>query len=513
MENYIRSSLLSSDDPTYAEAERFILTALNAISAHVAILDEAGAILEVNAAWRHFARSNGFKETNYGVGMNYLHVCERATNREAQVVAAGIRSVMDEEQEEFWLEYPCHSPTQRRWYVVRVTRFDWYGHVRLIVAHQNVTELKQVQIELETSNTRLEAILNHVVNGIITTNRHGEILSVNQAMTTIFGYDTDELIGQSVQILINESDQSNQISDFVARNMTGEEVVGRRKDGTVFPLLIAMSEMRISNQVLFTGVLQDITARKQLEAEQVEKHRLEIALDQERELRQLKNRFISMMSHELKTPLASILLASDFIKHYSDRATPEENAESIEAIETQVHYLSEIVDDVTTISKVEFMGEDLNREVYDLETYLRDIIEELEWVHHQTHRLMYSGVERRVEAQFDRKLLRRAITNLMSNAIKYSPDGGDVCLDLAVDSNIATITVSDSGIGIPEEDLPRLFDAFHRAENVGSLPGTGLGLAIARQSIELHGGTIAVTSQVGVGTTFTVKLPLQPLKA
>ena len=498
-------------NPAYLEAERFVFSALNAISAHIAILDETGLILEVNSAWRQFAQDNGFQDPAYGVGTNYFAVCERATNPDAIVVAGGIRSVLEGRQAEFYMEYSCHSPTERRWYVVRVTRFDWYGYVRVIVAHQNITQLKQVQIQLEESNSQLEAILNNVIDGIITTNREGIIRTANRAMTMIFGYTQDELIGRSINQLMAEPHrqvEGDQVGRLTVKNMVGHEIEGQRKDGSVFPMYIAMSRMEVGHQVLYTGIVQDITARKQLEAEQLEKERLSIALDTERELRKLKNRFISMMSHELKTPLASIRLASDFLKHYSDRATPEEKAESIVAIETQVQHLSEIVDDVTALSKTELTGEDLNLEVYDLETYLRDIIEELEWVHHKTHRLVFSGTERRVEAQFDRKLLRRAITNLLSNAIKYSPEGGSVFVDLSVQGNIATIKVRDQGIGIPPADLPRLFEAFHRAENAESLPGTGLGLAIARQAVELHRGTIAVASELGAGTTFTITLPL-----
>jgi PAS domain S-box-containing protein len=506
----VESSFLSSDKLTYTEAERFILSALNAISAHVAILDETGQILEVNAAWRQFALDNDFKSDNYGIGMNYLAVCERATNSEAQIVAQGIRAVLGQDTNEFYLEYPCHGPTERRWYVVRVSRFDWYSQIRLIVAHQNVTELKQVQLELQASHTRLEAILNNVVDGILTVNPRGEILHVNKALTDIFGYDADELIGRHVNILIAEPYREDQVHAFAVKNTVGHEIEGQRKNGEIFPMYIAVSKMALENQTLYTGVVQDITIRKQLEAERLEKERLGIALEKERELRQLKNRFISMMSHELKTPLAAIRLAGDFLKHYGDRATPDEKLESLVAIETQVAYLSEIVDDVTTLSKGEFIGEDLNLEMHDLETFLRDILEELEWLHHKTHQLTFAGEDRRIEAYFDPKLLRRAISNLLSNAIKYSPEGGEVGLKLKIRNDLATITIEDHGIGIPPEDLPRLFDAFHRAENVGTLPGTGLGLAIARQAIELHGGTIGVASKVGVGTTFTITLPLKP---
>ena len=148
---------------TQREAERFVKSALDALSAHVAILDESGRIIGVNSAWQKFAEDNGFRDTtNYGVGMNYIQICDNATrhnSKDAPMVAMGIRDIIAGSLSEFEMEYPCHSPVERRWFVVRVSRFDWYGEPRLIVAHQNVTELKQVQIELAESKKRIEAIM------------------------------------------------------------------------------------------------------------------------------------------------------------------------------------------------------------------------------------------------------------------------------------------------------------------------------------------------------------------
>jgi signal transduction histidine kinase len=273
-------------------------------------------------------------------------------------------------------------------------------------------------------------------------------------------------------------------------------------------MYIAMTRVKIDGRTMYTGIVQDITERKRLQAELLDKERLNVALEKERELRLLKDRFISMMSHELRTPLASIQLAADMLRKYGDRASEAEKRESLDTIEAQVRSLSELVSDVMTISKTEFMGETLNLETLDLETYLRDILEELTFVHYRRHNLIFSGVDRRVEASIDRKLLRRTLVNLLSNAIKYSPAGGEVRLELALAGREAVIRVSDQGIGIPPEDLPRLFEPFHRAANVEGLPGTGLGLVIAKQSVEMHGGSLSVESAIGQGTTFTVRLPL-----
>jgi PAS domain S-box-containing protein len=503
----------SVDQLSYQEAEGFVRSALNAMSAHIAILDEDGVILEVNSAWRQFADDNGFDDPTYGIGTNYLVICEAATVDDARSVARGIRQVIGLMTDEFYLEYPCHSPTERRWYVVRVTRFEWYGHVRLIVAHQNVTELKRVQVELAESRARIQAIVDNVVDGIVTTDRNGIITMLNPAAASIFGCDQPGgLIGQGFAALLDERYAGGGSSYMAALTVTassqGHEIVGRRCDGTLFPMYIAMTRVKIDGRTMYTGIVQDITERKRLQAELLDKERLNVALEKERELRLLKDRFISMMSHELRTPLASIQLAADMLRKYGDRASEAEKRESLDTIEAQVRSLSELVSDVMTISKTEFMGETLNLETLDLETYLRDILEELTFVHYRRHNLIFSGVDRRVEASIDRKLLRRTLVNLLSNAIKYSPAGGEVRLELALAGREAVIRVSDQGIGIPPEDLPRLFEPFHRAANVEGLPGTGLGLVIAKQSVEMHGGSLSVESAIGQGTTFTVRLPL-----
>jgi PAS domain S-box-containing protein len=517
----VKASLLSlgnnSDrvDQNYFEAEGFVTSALDGMSAHIAILDENGFILEVNKAWREFADSNGANDPTYGIGTNYLNVCDVSVgndSNDAIRVAKGIRDVMELKINEFYLEYPCHSLTERRWYIVRVSRFTWYGRIRIIVAHQNVTELKEAQIQLAESRAYTQAVLDNVVDGIITVDKSGRIETINPAAAHIFGYEMVELIGQKIEKLVAGQylcSKNGFMVDFtIDIRRLGNEIIGQRKDGSLFPMYIAMSHMRIGSRDLYTGIVQDITERKRLEAEVLERERLSVALDKEHELRLLKDRFISIMSHELRTPLASIQLASDMLKKYGDRVSEAEKRESIEAIETQVQHLSELVKDVLTISKTEFLSQELDLEIYDLETYLRDIIEELEWSYRKTHRLVFKGVNRRLEVRIDRKMLRHAIVNLLTNAIKYSPNGGEVGMSLKCVKGKAIVRISDHGIGIPADDLPRLFEAFHRAGNVENFQGTGLGLAIAKQAIEAHAGSIEVESQVGVGTTFTIRLPL-----
>ena len=198
---------------------------------------------------------------------------------------------------------------------------------------------------------------------------------------------------------------------------------------------------------------------------------MRIALENERELRDIKNRFLSMMSHELKTPLASIRLSYDMLKNYDEQSSPEEKQQFLNNINLQVQHLSEMVDDVITLSKNDSAEQNFTPEQTDFITYCRDVVEPFQLTHYQTHQIEFECAESRLQLTIDKKILRRALNNLLSNAVKYSPDGGMVCIRMWREADNILLSVSDSGIGIPKADLPRLFDPFHRATNVDTSSG------------------------------------------
>lgn len=496
-------------DKSLNEAAKFVQSTLDALSAHIAILDETGCIIGTNAAWRKFADDNGFKQPDYGIGVNYLAVCDNAASRnskDAPVVALGIREIMSGKLDEFEMEYPCHSPTQRRWFVVRISRFTWYDQPRFIVAHQNVTELKRSQIELGESKHRIEAILDNVNNGILTVDLYGHVETANRAALSLFGYTLDEIKGININALLAESIDHQSLKQLDGKY--GHEMVGVRKDQSRFPVHVALNTLQIDDGHLYTCIVQDMTVRKRMENEIIERERVTVALDKERELREVKNHFLSMMGHELKTPLAQISLASDMLRKYGDVAPEEDRVQYLDTIQAQVKHLDAIVQDVLTLSRNESGSIEIDRQDTDIITYCRDVVEEYQFSYHRTHEVEFTCDERTLRASIDRKLLRRALTNLLSNAIKYSPEGGRVDFMLKVEDDNAVISVTDRGIGIPEADQARLFEPFHRANNVNDLPGTGLGLAITRQVVEMHGGTISYDTKSGSGTTFYICIPL-----
>ena len=235
----------------------------------------------------------------------------------------------------------------------------------------------------------------------------------------------------------------------------------------------------------------------------------QLQLDQALDRRAMKDRCLSMMSHELRAPLASIQLSRDLLANYGLRATANERQQYLDNISLQVKQLSEIVSDVVSLSKSARSELEFKAARQDLAAFCREIVASFQLSRRAAHKLHFHCDAERMTAEFDAKLLRRSLRNLLGNAIKYSPAGGDVRLRLWRDGSWARISVSDQGIGIPQEDADSLYLAFHRASNVGSLPGSGLGLAIAKQALDFHHGQISFRSEIGVGTTFELALPLR----
>jgi signal transduction histidine kinase len=170
--------------------------------------------------------------------------------------------------------------------------------------------------------------------------------------------------------------------------------------------------------------------------------------------------------------------------------------------------MTQLLNDVLVLGKAEAGKLEFNPQPLDLEQFCLNLTDELNLDASNQHNLTFVNHAQAIQANLDEKLLRHILNNLLSNAIKYSPSGSDVKFELSCQDTQAIFRIQDEGIGIPEEDQQRLFESFHRAKNVGNVPGTGLGLAIVKNAIDLHGGKISVNSQVGMGTTFTVAIPL-----
>jgi signal transduction histidine kinase len=249
------------------------------------------------------------------------------------------------------------------------------------------------------------------------------------------------------------------------------------------------------------GSISDITNRKQAEAD------LRAAFEKEKELGQLKSRFVSMASHEFRTPLTTILAASDLLKLYGHRMSEADKIQRLNRIQGEVRHMTAMLNDVLTFGKADAGKAECKPAPMDVIKFCEELSAEMQAS--TGVRIAFSSSGACPPVMMDEKLLRQIFTNLLSNAVKYSPGRGMITFDLGCENGRTSFRVTDQGIGIPEEDCKRLFEPFHRAANVGTIAGTGLGLAIVKKSVELHGGTISVESKVGVGTTFVVTIPNQ----
>ncbi|MGL5077489.1 MAG: sensor histidine kinase, partial [Waterburya sp.] len=243
----------------------------------------------------------------------------------------------------------------------------------------------------------------------------------------------------------------------------------------------------------------------QLQTAQAE---LNQALAEEKELNQLKSRFVSMVSHEFRNPLNGISGMTQILKAYDDRLTPEKKAEVLGGLQRNVTKMTNLLDDVLVISRTELGKLEFNPALLELESFCRDLISEIQTVfnHKQTINFVYQAEQKTFN--LDSKLLHHILTNLLSNACKYSPQDSIVDFEIANINSELIFIIRDRGIGIPPQDMPKLFNSFYRASNSEGFQGTGLGLAIAKEYVELHQGAIAVESELEVGTTFKVTIPI-----
>lgn len=236
------------------------------------------------------------------------------------------------------------------------------------------------------------------------------------------------------------------------------------------------------------------------------------ALKQEKELNELKSRFLSTASHEFRTPLTVILSSTDLLERYAARLTEDKKLGYLHRIRSSVKHMTELVDSVLMVEKGRADRIQFNPKPLDIQLFCQELIEEFRLGLGSQHEVILTveGFDESSQmlAQMDETLLQHILRNLLSNAIKYSPAGSRVSLDLVCGNAKIRFTVTDQGIGIPARDQPRLFESFHRASNVGIISGTGLGLSIVKHSVQQHGGTIKAQSQEGQGTTFIVELPL-----
>jgi signal transduction histidine kinase len=232
------------------------------------------------------------------------------------------------------------------------------------------------------------------------------------------------------------------------------------------------------------------------------------SLYKERELNQLKSTFISMVSHEFRNPLTTLGLTSQLLQEFEEKLTPEKKAKCFEQMNTSIHNMTQLLNEVMLLGKTEVGKLQCEPTLLNLEKFCRALTESMQLGDNNQHRIILKCQGNCTQVEMDEGLLRHILINIISNALKYSPQGKEIQFDLVRQDNTAIFRIQDQGIGIPQKDRHRLFETFSRCSNVGQIEGTGLGLAIVKKCVDLYGGQIQIESEVNVGTTVTVSLPL-----
>jgi two-component system, sensor histidine kinase and response regulator len=530
------------------ESEHSLRSTLDGLSATIAQLDRTGTILRVNKAWRDFAAQNGFPADAAFEGLNYLKVCDEATgedSEEAALFAGGIREVIAGRAYSYALEYPCHSPLKKRWFVGRVTLFEGEGPRCLVVSHEDITErrLAEDALKLELAERRkVEASLRET-EGLLT-----EAQQIAHLGTWTYNPETGNFrwSDEVYRILDLPVGSSMSYSEFVLYVHPDDyplfaEIWHNLEDECPF-VELDYRIIRTSGEIRFihecsiykyddnshvlssAGLLLDITERRRAEEELSQSNsQLQTAIARANKMAVkaevaniAKSEFLSSMSHEIRTPMTAIMGMAELL---AESPLTDEQRQYVHIFKNAGENLLTLINDILDLSKVEAGQMSIEKTDFDLNELMESIGDML------AVRAQKKGLELsiliagnvHIHRIGDPARLRQIIINLAGNAIKFTATG-EVAIKVenapdAANGMRLLFSIRDTGIGIPADKLDLVFDRFTQADSstTRTYGGTGLGLPISRQLVELMGGRIWVDSRVGEGSTFyfTVELSEQ----
>jgi PAS domain S-box-containing protein len=387
------------------------------------------------------------------------------------------------------------------------------------VLGRDITSSKIFEKKIKAQAANVESLIKKANAVIISTDSRGYITAWNDHCTHITGFERNEVYAKRlVDVVLHESSR-DEFSDLINRTLTIDPVSNyntriKTKDGRVLTCLMSATPQLTTNgqAVGITFVGQDITElieyKRSLE-DKIEERTVELrlALQKEKELVEMKTRFVSIASHEFRTPLSSIQFAANFLKQYHHRIETEERHQKLDNIVAQVEHMTSLLDDVLTYGKSEAGKINLITSKVKLSDFIRRTSEEAGHSTKNTHRVEIELNNTPEEIETDEKLLRSVLSNLLTNAIKFSPGRKAVYLTVTGLTSHLKLAVRDEGIGIPPEELEQIFEPFLRGKGAAAIPGTGLGLSITKKAVELLGGSLNAESQLNKETTFTVLIP------
>jgi PAS domain S-box-containing protein len=402
----------------------------------------------------------------------------------------------------------------------------------------------------------MTSLFENATEGIILTGSHGKIVLVNPATERIFGYSNRELIGQPIEIMIPDQykPHHHSLRDGFYQHPSnrvmgqGRDLYGRKKDGSNIPVEVSLSHYNKDNELFVIAFIVDITRRKEIEQNMLEQQKqlekvsteirklnadLEIkvgertmilkealqrleesqtelseALDKEKQLNEIKSRFVSMASHEFRTPLSTVLSSASLLEKYKTTEEQAKRSRHIDKIKNSVRHLNDILEDFLSLGKLDEGKVENHACEFDLKEFITETMDEMKGLlkDKQHFELDYDGP---TTIFSDKKLLKNILINLITNAIKFSDEESTIWIRTITNDEKAVISITDEGIGIAEEDQQHLFSSFFRGANATNIQGTGLGLHIVKRYIDLMGGSVQLKSKLDEGTTIILTIPVK----
>ncbi len=512
-------------DARLRESEALLRGILDSVGSEVAVLDHEGVIRMVNEPWLRFAQDNSAPEgqlsTATGIGANYLSACRQTvemSSHGAQNASVGISSVLDGKIASFELEYPCHSPLQKRWFRMNVTRLESTLMPGVVVCHSDITQRVQSELRARESNDFIGKLVDVIPGMVGYWSTDLRCRFANTGYLAWFGRTPDNMHNIRIQDLLGpELFAKNET--YIRGVLAGEAQHFERKlvkaDGSVgHTLAHYIPDSRDGKLVGFFAVVSDVTALKltQLQLEE-SNNSLQLARDAAQAANSAKSQFLTHMSHELRTPLNSILGFAQLLDH--NASLPDTEKDKVGEILSAGYHLLQLVKDILDLAKIEAGTLTVSMESVEMDGVVQECIHRLSTLADMHHITVAYTPSHGAEVWADRTRLCQVLLNLLSNAIKYNREQGSVLITIRPNGeDLLQLVVTDSGTGISPAQLVRLFEPFNRlgVESTG-IEGTGVGLSIARKLALLMGGTIGVTSAVGTGSSFWVELARAPLES
>jgi PAS domain S-box-containing protein len=435
------------------------------------------------------------------------------------------------------------------WALLELTRLTLNGRAYLLVRLTDTERLHAAERRLAQSVGRFEAVFSHATIGIVVCNRQGQIVLVNEQAHRQFGYPAEALLHERIEALVPAAvsghherlRESFNAAPQVRAMGHNRDLTARRQDGSVFPVEVSLSYFHLEDELFVVAYIIDITFKKEAERELIDQRqrveRLNAELEQkvadrtqalettlaqlelrtseltqalaaEQELGELKSRFVSMASHEFRTPLTAVLTSATLIEKYPGTEQQDKRRRHLERIRTSVKHLTDILEEFLSVGRIEEGRVQAQASRVELPALLREATAEVQGLRKPGQRIETQLADAE-PLWLDASLLRKVLVNLLSNALKYSGENTTVTVRAAWAAGRLTLSVQDQGIGISAEDQEHLFERFFRARNATNIPGTGLGLYIIARYLDLLGGTISLQSELNVGTTVTLLIPYE----